>query len=75
MEVYEQRWWMNDNDEAGQYLDNLHRMKRECVAFLKNAEARGDRREALEFQEQLERVEAMIEQSGGDPESGDRPDL
>jgi hypothetical protein len=36
---------------------------------LKDAQDRGDRREALEFQEQLERVEAMIEQSGGDPES------
>jgi hypothetical protein len=66
---------MNDNDEAGQYLDNLYRMKRDCAAFFRDAQARGDRREALEFQEQLERVESMIEQSGGNPESGDRPDL
>jgi hypothetical protein len=66
---------MNDNDKTGQYLDNLYRMKRECAAFLGNAQARGDTREAIEFQEQLERVEAMIEQSGGDPENGDRPDL
>jgi hypothetical protein len=59
---------MNDNDEAGQYLDNLYRMKRECTEFLRDAQERGDAREAREFQEQLERVESMIEQSGGDPD-------
>jgi hypothetical protein len=60
---------MNDKDEAGQYLDNLYRMKRECAELLKGALERGDSREAHEFQEQLERVEAMIEQSGGDPDA------
>jgi hypothetical protein len=60
---------MNDNDEAGQYLDNLHRMKFECAHFIKNAEERGDRQEVAEFQEQLERIESMIEQSGGDPDA------
>jgi hypothetical protein len=59
---------MNDNDEAGQYLDNLYRMKRETAEFLKDAQDRGDTREASEFQEQLERVEAMIEKSGGNPD-------
>ena len=60
---------MNDNDEAGQYLDNLHRMKRECAQFIKNAKERGDTGEVAEFQEQLERIESMIEQSGGDPDA------
>ena len=60
---------MNDNEQGGQYLDNLYRMKRECAEFLKDAQDRGDAREAREFQEQLERVEAMIEQSGGDPDA------
>jgi hypothetical protein len=60
---------MNDNDQADQYLDNLHRMQRQCAEFIKNAEERGDTREAEEFQEQLERIESMIEQSGGDPDA------
>ena len=60
---------MNDNDEAGHYLDNLYRMKRECVQFIKSAEERADTGEVAEFQEQLERIESMIEQSGGDPDA------
>lgn len=49
-------------------LNNLYRMKRDCMAFMEEAERRGDLREAGEFKEHLERVESMIEQSGGDPD-------
>jgi hypothetical protein len=44
-------------------------MKVECAHFIKNAEERGDRQEVAEFQEQLERIESMIEQSGGNPDA------
>lgn len=50
------------------FLRNLYRMKRDCIAFMEEAERRGDWREAGEFKEHLERVESMIEQSGGDPD-------
>ncbi|MFL6734995.1 MAG: hypothetical protein ACJ8EY_09910 [Sphingomicrobium sp.] len=52
----------------GEYLDNLYRMKRDCRAFIEEAQRRGDLREASEFAEHLARVEAMIEQKGGDPD-------
>jgi len=35
---------------------------------MEEAELRGDGREVREFREYLERVESMIEQSGGDPD-------
>jgi hypothetical protein len=44
-------------------------MKRDCVAFMEEAKRRGDDREAAEFKEHLERVESMIDQSGGDPDA------
>lgn len=50
-------------------LDNLYRMKRDCQAYMEEAERRGDRREAAEFREHLERVESMIEMKGGDPDA------
>jgi hypothetical protein len=50
-----------------EFLNNLYRMKRDCIAFMEEAERRGDAREAGEFREHLERVESMIEQSGGNP--------
>ena len=50
------------------FLNNLYRMKRDCIAFMEEAARRGDSREAGEFREHLERVESMIEQSGGDPD-------
>lgn len=43
-------------------------MKSDCLVFMEEAERRGDSREAHEFKEHLERVESMIEQSGGDPD-------
>jgi hypothetical protein len=52
-----------------EFLSNLYRMKGDCLAFMEEAERRGDSREAGEFREHLERVESMIEQSGGDPET------
>jgi len=52
-----------------EFLTNLYRMKRDCLAFMEEAERRGDLREIGEFREHLERVESMIEQSGGDPET------
>ena len=52
-----------------EFLNNLYRMKRDCIAFMEEAERRGDSREAEEFREHLERVDSMIEQSGGDPEA------
>jgi len=51
------------------FLNNLYRMKRDCIAFMEEAERRGDSREAGEFKEHLERVESMIEQSGGNPDA------
>ena len=51
-----------------EFLNNLYRMKRDCIEFMEEAERRGDSREAGEFKEHLERVESMIEQSGGDPD-------
>jgi hypothetical protein len=51
-----------------EFLSNLYRMKRDCIAFIEEAERRGDCREVGEFKEHLERVESMIEQSGGDPD-------
>jgi hypothetical protein len=36
---------------------------------MEEAERRGDHREAGEFKEHLDRVESMIEQSGGDPDT------
>ena len=52
-----------------EFLRNLYRMKRDCVAFMEEAKRRGDTRESEEFREHLERVESIIEQSGGDPEA------
>ena len=52
-----------------EFLNNLYRMKRDCVAFMEEAKRRGDDREAAEFKEHLERVESMIDQSGGDPDA------
>lgn len=51
-----------------EFLRNLYRMKRDCMAFKEEAQRRGDLREAGEFEEHLERVESMIEQSGGNPD-------
>ena len=51
-----------------EFLNNLYRMKRDCIAFMEEAQRRGDSREAGEFREYLERVESMIDQSGGDPD-------
>lgn len=52
-----------------QVLNNLHRMKRDCRAYMEEAQRRGDRREADEFREHMERVEDMIEMEGGDPDA------
>lgn len=52
-----------------EFLDNLYRMKRDCRAYMKEAETRGDIREAEEFREHLDRVESMIEMRGGDPDA------
>jgi hypothetical protein len=51
-----------------EFLKNACRMKSDCLVFMEEAERRGDSREAHEFKEHLERVESMIEQSGGDPD-------
>ena len=53
-----------------EFLGNLYRMKRDCIAYMEEAERRGDSREAEEFREHLERVESMIEMRGGDPDAG-----
>jgi hypothetical protein len=50
-----------------EFLNNLYRMRGDCLAFMEEAQRRGDAREAGEFKEHLERVESMIEQNGGDP--------
>lgn len=50
-----------------EFLSNLYRMQRDCIAFMEEAKRRGDCREAGEFKEHVEGVESMIEQSGGDP--------
>jgi len=52
-----------------EFLNNLYRMKADCRAFMEEAERRGDAREAGEFREHLERVESMIDQSGGNPDA------
>ena len=52
-----------------QFLENLYRMKRDSLSFMRDAAARGDLREAEEFAEYVERIESMIEQRGGDPDS------
>ena len=52
-----------------QFLENLYRMKRDCCAFMEEAERRGDVREAEEFREHMERVESLIEMKGGDPDA------
>ena len=54
---------------AEEYLNNLYRMKQDCLGFIREAEKRGDSREAGEFREHLERVESMIEMRGGNPEA------
>ena len=46
------------------FLNNLYRIKRDCIPFMEEAERRGDVLEAGEFREHLERVEAMIDLSG-----------
>jgi len=51
-----------------EFLTNLYRMKHDCIAFMEEAERRGDHREAREFKEYLDRIESMIEQSGADPD-------
>ena len=51
-----------------EFLRNLYRMKRDCRAFMEDAQRRGDLREAAEFREHMERVESMIEMKGGDPD-------
>jgi len=51
-----------------EFLGNLYRMKRDCRAYMEEAERRGDMREVGEFREHLERVESMIEMSGGNPD-------
>jgi hypothetical protein len=52
-----------------EFLNNLYRMKRDCRAYMEEAEGRGDLREAGEFKEYMERVESMIEMKGGDPDA------
>ncbi len=52
-----------------EFLNNLYRMKRDCRAYIEDAEKRGDLREAEEFREHLERVESMIEMRGGNPDA------
>ena len=52
-----------------EFLGNLYRMKRDCRAYMEEATKRGDAREAAEFREHLERVESMIEMSGGNPDT------
>lgn len=54
-----------------EFLKNLYRMKRDCVAFMEEAKRRGDDRESAEFKEHLERIESMIDQSGGDPDASE----
>ena len=54
---------------TSEFLQNLYRMKRDCRAYMEEAERRGDLREAAEFREHLERVESMIEMKGGDPDA------
>ncbi|MBA3576540.1 MAG: hypothetical protein H0W39_02835 [Sphingomonas sp.] len=52
-----------------EFLNNLYRMRRDCLAFMAEAEKRGDAREVAEFKEHLERVESMIDMKGGDPDA------
>ena len=52
-----------------EFLRNLYRMKRDCQAYMEDAQRRGDLREAAEFREHMERVESMIEMKGGDPDA------
>ena len=54
---------------AEESLNNLYRMKRDCRAYMEEAERRGDAREAGEFRGHLERVASMIEMRGGDPDA------
>ena len=54
---------------AAEFLENLYRMKRDCRAYMEEAERRGDLREAAEFREHMERVESMIEMKGGNPDA------
>lgn len=54
---------------TAEFLENLYRMKRDCQAYMEEAERRGDLREAAEFREHLERVESMIDMKGGDPDA------
>jgi hypothetical protein len=51
---------------AEELLRNLYRMKRDCQAYLAEAERRGDLREVGEFRDYLERVESMIVLNRGD---------
>jgi hypothetical protein len=51
------------------FLANLYRVMRDCEAFMNEAVRRGDAREVKEFREHMDRVESMIDQSGGDPDA------
>lgn len=52
-----------------EFLSNLYKMKRDCRAYMEEAESRGDLREAEEFREHMERIESMIEMKGGNPDT------
>ena len=54
---------------AEETLENLYRMKRNSLAFMREAALRGDLREAAEFAEHVERIEDLIQQKGGDPDA------
>lgn len=56
------------SDRTARLQQRLYDMKRDWLAFIAQAEARGDRLEAQAFRDQLERIEAMLASTGADPQ-------
>ncbi len=50
----------------GEYLQNLYRIKADCLDSITEAEAREDLREVSHYERQLVRLNSMIQSAGGD---------
>lgn len=54
---------------ADEFLENLYRMRRECLSGIAAAEGRNDLKEARQLQKSLAKTNSMIAKMGGSPQA------